>query len=145
MVAMLINGAAGISQASPVCVTTSNGIVTGTGTCQLGSEQWAVSNGLIYTGNPSLDFALRGVGSSNRVSQYIIHDVLVIRTTVLGQKSRTSKRKPPKLTYSIVVKTCSTSHRPPPVIGHPTKNQCTSASSINHGANNKTCRTSYGR
>lgn len=58
-------GNAGITQGTASCVTTVGGIVVGTGTCQLGSEQWVVSNGLIYTGIPSLDFALGGTSTAS--------------------------------------------------------------------------------
>ncbi len=54
------NGISGITQGSASCVTTTNGIVTGFGTCQLGSEQWEINNGAIYTGNMSLDLLLGG-------------------------------------------------------------------------------------
>ncbi|HVZ11970.1 MAG TPA: helix-turn-helix domain-containing protein, partial [Patescibacteria group bacterium] len=53
-------GSAGITQGTPSCVTVSGGIVTGTGVCQLGSEQWVVSNGSIYTGVTTLDLILGG-------------------------------------------------------------------------------------
>lgn len=53
-------GISGITQGSASCVTTTGGIVTGFGACQLGSEQWIVNNGAIYTGNPSLDLLLGG-------------------------------------------------------------------------------------
>src|SRR6185503_16785607 len=62
---LVVNGAPGLSQASPSCVTTTNGIVTGFGTCQLGSEQWVVANGSIYTGNPSLDLLLGGTATAS--------------------------------------------------------------------------------
>ncbi|MGH9858194.1 MAG: beta strand repeat-containing protein, partial [Acidobacteriota bacterium] len=59
------NGVSGITQGAASCVTTTNGIVTGFGACQLGSEQWEVNNGAIYTGNSSLDFLLGATSTAS--------------------------------------------------------------------------------
>ncbi|MBP7832593.1 MAG: MerR family DNA-binding transcriptional regulator, partial [Candidatus Levybacteria bacterium] len=59
------NGVAGITQGSASCVTTTGGIVTGFGTCQLGSEQWVVNNGVIYTGVQTLDLVLGGTSTAS--------------------------------------------------------------------------------
>src|SRR4029079_10915953 len=55
---LAINGILGVTHGTPQCESTTNVIVTGAGVCQLGSEQWTVSNGAISTGNPSLDLLL---------------------------------------------------------------------------------------
>ena len=60
-----VNGNLGITEATPQCVTTINGIVTGTGVCQLGAEYWNVSNGAIYTGIPTLDLLLGGSSTTS--------------------------------------------------------------------------------
>ncbi|MEK7559377.1 MAG: MerR family DNA-binding transcriptional regulator [Patescibacteria group bacterium] len=54
----------GTTVSSAACVTSLNGIVTGTSVCQLGTEQWVVSNGTLYPGQGTLDVLIGGTPSN---------------------------------------------------------------------------------
>ncbi|HVZ67681.1 MAG TPA: helix-turn-helix domain-containing protein, partial [Patescibacteria group bacterium] len=62
---LTVNGQTGVSESSPSCVTTTNGVVTGTGVCQLGSEQWVASNGTLYPGVSSYDLLIGGTSTAS--------------------------------------------------------------------------------
>ncbi|MBI2031791.1 MAG: MerR family transcriptional regulator, partial [Candidatus Levybacteria bacterium] len=56
-----INGTVGLDVSGTAqCVTTTNGIVTGTGVCQLGTEQWVAENGTLHPGILSQDLLIGG-------------------------------------------------------------------------------------
>ncbi|MDE2589354.1 MAG: hypothetical protein KGL95_06790, partial [Patescibacteria group bacterium] len=71
-----INGAPGLTQSSPSCVTTLNGIVTGWGTCALGTQQWDILNGVLFANNTTVDFALGGNSTASARFAVINDDAL---------------------------------------------------------------------
>ncbi|MCL5114025.1 MAG: MerR family transcriptional regulator, partial [Patescibacteria group bacterium] len=58
---LTVNGITGSTLAGTAqCVTTTNGIVTGSGTCQLGTEQWVAENGTLHPGTLTFDLLVGG-------------------------------------------------------------------------------------
>src|SRR5207302_1729708 len=65
--ALVINGTVGATTASASCVTTTNGIVTGTAACGAGSggSVWTIANGTIYPINSTLDLVIGGTSTAS--------------------------------------------------------------------------------
>lgn len=55
----------GVSVAGPSCVTSVNGIVTGSASCGFGNTSWYTANGTTYNANSTLDFLIGGQATTS--------------------------------------------------------------------------------